>query len=109
MRTLDLNTGLRNTNSFKIGTEWKYNILSFRGGYRIIQSPYTSISSSEYDIKGYSLGLGIKFSKRFGLDFAYDNSSYSDTIQIYECRWSQSSSIETLQIIDLPPLMVVAF
>ena len=69
--------GLKNTNSFKIGTEWKYNILSFRGGYRIIQSPYKS-SSSEYDVKGYSLGLGVKFSKRFGLDFAYDNSAYSE-------------------------------
>ena len=74
---LDLSTGLRNTNSFKIGTEWKYSLLSFRGGYRIIQSPYIS-SSTEYDVKGYSLGLGIKFSDRFALDFAYDNSAYKD-------------------------------
>ena len=73
----DLNAGLRNTNSFKIGTEWKYNIFSFRGGYRIIQTPYVD-SSNEYDTKGYSFGLGIKFSRRFGMDFAYDNSSYQD-------------------------------
>lgn len=73
----DLNAGLRNTNSFKIGTEWKYNIFSFRGGYRIIQSPFVD-SSTEYDINGYSLGLGVKFSKRFKMDFAYDNSSYRD-------------------------------
>ena len=73
----DLSTGLRNTHSFKFGTEWKYSILSFRGGYRIIQSPYLS-SSTEYDTTGYSLGLGIKFTRQFGLDFAYDNSSNID-------------------------------
>lgn len=76
----DLSTGLRNTNSFKIGTEWKYNIFSFRGGYRIIQTPYVN-SSSDFDDSGYSFGLGLQFSKRFALDFAYDKSSYLDTYQ----------------------------
>lgn len=89
---LDLNTGLRNTNSFKIGTEWKYNILSFRGGYRVIQSPYIN-SSTEYDIKGYSLGLGVKFSNRFGLDFAYDNSSYLD-----EYRFMSAEGVQPAQL-----------
>ncbi len=73
----DLSAGLRNTSSIKMGTEWKYNIFSFRGGYRIIQSPFAD-STTEYDIKGYSFGLGIKFSRRFGMDFAYDNSSQRD-------------------------------
>ena len=76
----NLSTGLRNTNSFKVGTEWKYKIMSFRGGYRIIQTPYKN-SSTDFDITGYSFGLGIKFSRSFTMDFAYDYSSYLDTYQ----------------------------
>lgn len=76
----DLSTGLRNTNSFKIGTEWKYKILSFRGGYRMIQTPYKN-SGTDFDTTGYSFGLGIRLAKRFALDFAYDNYSYQDTYQ----------------------------
>lgn len=74
----DLSNGLRNTNTFKFGTEWKYNNFSFRGGYRIVQTPYVD-STTDYDTQGYSFGLGIKFSRSFGLDFAYDHSSYLDS------------------------------
>ena len=73
----DLSAGLQNTSSFKIGTEWKYNMFSFRGGYRMIQTPYKT-APSEFDLTGYSFGLGLRFSSRFALDFAYDHSSYAD-------------------------------
>ena len=76
----ELSAGLKNTSSFKFGTEWKYKIMSFRGGYRMIQTPYKN-SSTEFDLTGYSLGLGIKFSRRVAMDFAYDNSSYLDSYQ----------------------------
>jgi len=76
----ELSAGLKNTSSFKLGTEWKYKIMSFRGGYRMIQTPYKN-SSTEFDLTGYSLGLGIKFSRRVAMDFAYDNSSYLDSYQ----------------------------
>jgi long-subunit fatty acid transport protein len=90
---IELNTGLRNTNSFRIGTEWKYNILSFRAGYKIIQSPYVS-SSDEYDVKGYSLGLGVKFSKRFGLDFAYDNSDYREQYRFMSAEGADPAQLD---------------
>lgn len=89
----DLSTGLRNTHSFKFGTEWKYSILSFRGGYRIIQSPYVS-SSTEYDTTGYSLGLGIKFTRQFGLDFAYDNSGYIDQYRFMTAEGAQPARLD---------------
>ena len=73
----DLAKGLKNTSSFKIGAEWRYEIFSFRGGYRMIESPYAKVDSS-FDITGYSLGLGIQFNRIVKLDFAYDNSSFSD-------------------------------
>lgn len=41
------------------------------------ESPYRN-DDSTFDITGYSLGLGIQFNRLVKLDFAYDNSSYSD-------------------------------
>ena len=76
----DLSNGLRNTSSFKLGTEWRYKLLSFRGGYRLIQNPYKNADSS-FDLTGYSFGLGIKFTRYFKLDFAYDNSTNSGQYQ----------------------------
>jgi len=73
----DLSNGMRSTSSFKVGTEWRYKLLSLRGGYRVIQNPYKN-ASSDFDIKGYSLGLGINFTPYVKLDLAYDNSSYFD-------------------------------
>lgn len=73
----DLSNGLTNTSSFKIGGEWRHKMLSFRGGYNMTESPYANADSS-FDITGYSLGLGIQFNRLVKLDFAYDNTSYSD-------------------------------
>ena len=74
----ELSTGLNNTSSMRIGTEWRYKLLSFRGGYRVIQDPYKN-SDSSFDLTGYSLGLGIKFTSNFNLDLAFDNASKNDS------------------------------
>jgi long-subunit fatty acid transport protein len=89
---LDLANGLKNTSSFKIGTEWRYKLLSFRGGYRLIQDPYKN-SNSSFDITGYSFGLGIKFSRSVKLDFAYDNSSYSDQYQFLNINGAKPADL----------------
>jgi len=89
---LDLTNGLKNTSSFKIGTEWRYKLLSFRGGYRLIQDPYKS-SDSSFDITGYSFGLGIKFSPSIKMDFAFDNSSYSDQYQFLNINGVQPTDL----------------
>ena len=76
----DLSSGLRNTSTLKIGTEWRYNIVSFRAGYRMSQSPYNNVGTS-FDLSGYSFGLGLRFTPNFGLDFAYDRATYEDQYQ----------------------------
>ena len=73
----DLSNGLRSTSSVRVGTEWRVKIVSIRGGYRFVQSPYKNAASA-YDLNGYSLGLGFKITKYINLDFAYDSSSRSD-------------------------------
>jgi hypothetical protein len=76
----DIRSQLKNTSSFRLGTEWRIHNFSLRGGYSIMGSPYKNANSDE-DISGYSLGLGIQFNQFFKLDFAFDNSSHSTTYQ----------------------------
>ena len=75
-----LDNGLASTHSFRFGTEWRVGMLSLRGGYRISESPYKS-ADSDYDLHGYSLGLGLRFTRWFTLDFAYDQSTFKDQYQ----------------------------
>ncbi len=74
----DLNTILNSTSSFKIGTEWRLKNFSFRGGYRYTESPYKNADSST-NTTGYSLGVGIKLTRTINFDFAFDNTTYSDS------------------------------
>jgi hypothetical protein len=71
----DISTYLQGTSEFRMGTEWRMNIFSLRGGYRFEQSPFRDADSSN-NLTGYSLGLGIRFNHLFKFDIAYDNYSY---------------------------------
>ncbi|MGB5263501.1 MAG: hypothetical protein WBN28_07865 [Lutimonas sp.] len=71
-----IDQNLKGTSSFRLGTEWIVSNLSFRGGYRFVQSPYQNSFVNE-DYSGYSLGMGIKFGRSLVLDFAYDSYSRS--------------------------------
>ncbi len=59
--------------TFRIGTEWKYENISFRGGFSYTTSPIKSTyttSGSDYSKIGYSAGIGMK-EKNFFLDLGY--------------------------------------
>lgn len=79
----DIRNQLTGTSSFRVGTEWRMNIFSLRGGYTLTGSPYKNAESTEDKI-GYSFGLGIQFNRFFKLDFAYDNSSYTTSYRIVD-------------------------
>lgn len=89
----DLSSGLQNTSTFKVGTEWVLGIVSLRGGYRLAQSPYKEAEDS-FDLNGYSFGLGIRFSRFFGLDFAYDRSTYDDQYRFLDIPGVESAGLE---------------
>ena len=89
----DLAEGLKGTSSYKIGTEWRANIFSFRGGYRFTESPYKMADSSD-DLSGYSLGLGIKFSRSLKLDIAYDSYSSQYQYQFLDIDGMQPANID---------------
>ncbi|WP_338408083.1 outer membrane protein transport protein [uncultured Flavobacterium sp.] len=66
-----MNTVLNNTGEIRIGTEYKINKWSLRGGYRFEQSPYKN-SNTIGDLTGYSGGVGYNFGST-KLDLAYSN------------------------------------
>tara|TARA_B110000459_G_scaffold195615_1_gene236482 strand:+ start:432 stop:1943 length:1512 start_codon:yes stop_codon:yes gene_type:complete len=63
---------LKATNTLRIGGEVRHENMSYRGGYRLQQSPY--INTAAYgDLTGFSFGLGFNFGDS-RLDLAYENS-----------------------------------
>jgi hypothetical protein len=72
---------LRNTHSFNVGTEWRIDRLSIRGGYRFEQSPYKNALDSD-NLEGYSFGGGYNFGN-MKIDISYSESNRTDTYNFY--------------------------
>lgn len=71
----------KNTHNFNIGTEWRFDRISVRGGYKYEESPDIAALSSD-NLKGYSFGAGYNFGG-FKLDFAYSNSNKTAAYNFY--------------------------
>ncbi len=59
--------------NLKIGTEWRYENFSFRGGYAMFGSPFTTaykVSGADMSKNAYSLGIGIR-DRDYYIDFGY--------------------------------------
>jgi hypothetical protein len=72
---------LRNTHSYNIGSEWRFDKLSLRGGYKFEQNP-SKASNGLNNLKGHSLGAGYHFGS-FKLDFSYNNSNQNSAYNFY--------------------------
>ena len=72
---------LRNTHSYNIGTEWRFNKFSIRGGYKFEQNPY-KLALETNNLRGHSLGAGYNFGS-FKLDFSYNNSNQNSSYNFY--------------------------
>ncbi len=72
---------LKGTSEVRIGTEWRFDSLSIRGGYHMQQNPYKSALSSD-DISGFSLGAGFNF-RGFKLDIAYQKDTNTAAYNFY--------------------------
>ena len=78
----DINNILTIANTYKLGGEFRHNQLSFRGGYRLEQSPYKD-SNFYGDLKGYSLGIGYSFGNT-KLDLAYETAEREYNQKLYQ-------------------------
>ena len=72
---------LRNTYSVNIGSEWRFERLSLRGGYRFEQSPDKLALDSD-NLEGYSFGGGYDFGN-FKVDFAYSDNNRTAAYNFY--------------------------
>jgi hypothetical protein len=72
---------LRNTHSFNVGSEWRFERFSIRGGYRFEQNPDRLALDSDH-LKGYSFGGGYNFGN-FKLDFAYTDNNRTAPYNFY--------------------------
>ena len=89
----DLITNLRGSSQFKIGSEWRLDMVSVRGGYLMEQSPYKNDPSSN-DLTGYSFGLGFDLGNRSKLDFAYSNNSYNQPYAFLQASDAGNLNVE---------------
>jgi len=79
--------------SYRLGGEYRYKQVSFRGGYRIEESPYKD-DGFYGDLKGYSLGLGYDFGN-LNLDFAFSQSKRDYNYQLYSTGLTDAAQIES--------------
>ena len=92
-----VNTTISNTldtaAAYRLGGEYRYKQLSFRGGYRFEQSPYKD-ASFYGDLTGYSLGLGYSFGD-FNLDLAFSQSKRDVKHQLYTVGLTDTAAIQS--------------
>lgn len=87
--TIGTQNPLNNTSNLRIGTEWRFDRISLRAGYRFEESPFknnffndTSIINLD-DLTGYSFGGGYAFG-RYKIDFSYSNTNRNSLYNFYQ-------------------------
>lgn len=87
----DISKTLTGANTFRIGGEYRHQQLSFRGGYRLEESPYKN-TSFYGDLNGFSIGLGYNFGV-MKLDLAYENTQRKYKQQLYQVGLTDTVSL----------------
>lgn len=88
-----ISNNLKAASTYKIGGEYRYRDISFRGGYRLEESPYEN-ENFYGDLNGFSLGLGYNFGN-IKLDLAYDQSDRTVNNQLYSVGLTDTASIDS--------------
>lgn len=68
--------------NIRLGTEWRFDQFSFRGGYGMYGSPFKS-GINDGEKSTMSFGLGIR-EKGYFIDFAYQHVTASEDYYLYE-------------------------
>ena len=84
---------LKAANTIRIGGELRHKKFSYRGGYKMEQSPYKD-TAAYGNLKGFSLGLGYDFGGS-RLDLAYENSKREMDHQLFNAGNLDTARINT--------------
>lgn len=71
-----------NAVNYRVGLEYKINMLSLRGGYALNGSPYKTDETGLFDTKVYSGGLGYRTNK-YSVDLAYQRLENTSALTPY--------------------------
>ena len=88
-----INDLLTAANTYRIGGELRHKQFSFRGGYRLSESPFKD-DTFYGDLEGYSLGIGYSFGKT-KIDLAYENSERTINHQLYSIGLTDTARVDT--------------
>jgi hypothetical protein len=88
-----INNNLKVASTYRLGGEYRIKAFSFRGGYRMEESPYEN-ESFYGDLNGFSLGLGYNFGN-IKLDLAYDQSERTINNQLYTVGLTDAAAIDS--------------
>ncbi len=88
-----INNNLKAANTYRIGGEVRHERFSFRGGYKLEESPYND-TSFYGDLKGFSLGVGYNFGGT-RLDLAYENAKRDINHRLYNVGLTDAARIAT--------------
>ncbi len=72
---------LKSTGEFKIGTEWRFDNFSLRGGYHFEMNPYSNAIDSD-NLEGFSLGAGVKH-RNIKFDISYQKNNNTASYNFY--------------------------
>jgi len=78
---IDIDNYLTDTYKINIGTEWRLDEFSIRGGYSYEKSPYINAIDTDNQT-GYAFGIGYNFGD-FVIDIAFDHSEQTDVYDFY--------------------------
>jgi len=85
---------LKGASSIKVGGEYRWNQLSFRGGYIFEESPYKNNTTID-DLNGFSMGMGYNLGN-YSLDFSYSRTQQEREQQLYAIGLTNAASIEAI-------------
>ncbi len=97
-----LSENLQAASTFRLGGEYRIQNWSFRGGYRIEESPYENVILTENlsfgpktigELDAYSFGLGYSFGN-VKLDLAYEKANRTDNPQLYQVGLTNTARID---------------
>ena len=77
--------------NIRVGTEWRIDVFSIRGGFAINGDPYSG--GYNFDNTRYSLGAGLRL-KRFSIDLTYNLHRLVDSYELYTAAIAETVTMQ---------------
>lgn len=90
--------------NIRLGTEWRYGMISFRGGYALLGNPYVEGVSSS--VSSYSAGIGIR-GQKFYVDLTGVFSGMDDEYHLYNAPSGTDAAIADVKLNNTMFLMTL--